>query len=162
MTWDEYFLKIAETVALRSKDPSTKVGSVIVDKHHRPVSFGYNGLPQGADESKLTLSERPMKYYEVIHSEMNAILFSKSDLTGCTLYVQYAPCVDCLKHVLQAGITRIVYQKLRVESYKKQPKSMENNTTDDAIIALLSSMPHVETLNITNGRTYLEDLRAED
>ena len=162
MDWDEYFLKIAETVALRSKDPSTKVGTVIVDERKRPVSFGYNGLIQGADETKLTLTERPMKYHFSMHSEINAIIFAHRDLTGCTCYSVYAPCVDCLKHVLQAGITRIVYQKLRVESYKKQPKSMENNTTDDAIIALLSSMPHVETLNITNGRTYLEDLRAED
>lgn len=90
MDWDEYFLNIAKTVAERSKDPSTKVGAVIIDKHRRPVSFGYNGLIQGADESKLTLSERPLKYYEVIHSEMNAILFAKTDLTGCTLYVEYA------------------------------------------------------------------------
>ena len=160
MDWDEYFLNIAKTVAERSKDPSTKVGAAIIDKHRRPVSFGYTGLIQGADESKLTLSERPLKYYEVIHSEMNAILFAKTDLTGCTLYVEYAPCVDCLKHVLQAGITRIVYRQLRVESHKsKNAKSMETNTTDDAVIALLESMPHVETLNYTNGLSYQEDLR---
>lgn len=47
MDWDEYFLNIAKTVAERSKDPSTKVGAVIIDKHRRPVSFGYNGLIQG-------------------------------------------------------------------------------------------------------------------
>ena len=162
MDWDEYFLDIAQTVAKRSKDPSTKVGAVIVDKHRRPVSFGYNGLIQGADESKLTLSERPLKYYEVIHSEMNAILFAKTDLTGCTLYVEYAPCVDCLKHVLQAGITRIVYRQLRVESHKnKNAKSMETATTDDAVIALLESMPHVEAINYTTGKTYLEELTGK-
>ena len=49
MDWDEYFLNIAKTVAERSKGPSTKVGAVIIDKHRRPVSFGYNGLIQGAD-----------------------------------------------------------------------------------------------------------------
>jgi dCMP deaminase len=41
---DEYFINIAEEVATRSKDPSTQVGAVIVDKNHRPVSFGYNGF----------------------------------------------------------------------------------------------------------------------
>ena len=60
--WDEYFLKIAETVALKSKDPSSKMGCVIVDNHKRVVSVGYNGMIQGADESKMTLNERPMKY----------------------------------------------------------------------------------------------------
>ncbi len=42
--WDEYFINIADEVATRSKDPSTQVGAVIVDKKHRPVSFGYNGF----------------------------------------------------------------------------------------------------------------------
>ena len=158
--WDEYFMKIAETVALKSKDPSSKMGCCVVDQNKRVISLGYNGMIQGADESKMTLSERPMKYYFAIHSEMNAILFAKTDLTGCTLYVEYAPCVDCLKHVLQAGITRIVYRQLRVESHKnKNAKSMETNTTDDAVIALLESMPQVETLNYTNGLSYQEDLR---
>jgi dCMP deaminase len=39
---DNYFINIAEEVSTRSKDPSTQVGAVIVDKNHRPISFGYN------------------------------------------------------------------------------------------------------------------------
>ena len=58
--WDEYFMKIAEAVAIKSKDPSSKMGCVIVDQNKRVVSLGYNGLLQGADETKMTLSERPM------------------------------------------------------------------------------------------------------
>lgn len=42
MQRDEYFINIAREVAKKSKDPSTKVGCVIVDENHRPVSFGYN------------------------------------------------------------------------------------------------------------------------
>ena len=53
MGWDEYFMNIADEVAKRSKDPSSKNGCVIVDAKHRPVSFGYNGMLQGADESKI-------------------------------------------------------------------------------------------------------------
>lgn len=161
MEWDEYFLKIAETVALRSKDPSTKVGTVITTKNHRPISFGYNGLIQHADESKLTLSERPMKYYFSIHSEMNAMIFSHCDLKDCTVYSSVAPCVDCLRHLLQAGVTRIVYRQLHVNSHAKKAKaSMQNAETDTAIIALLEAMPHVETLNYTNGKNYIEDLKT--
>ena len=157
--WDEYFMKIARTVAEKSKDPSSKNGCVIVDSKKRVVSLGYNGLIQSADESKMTLTERPMKYYFAIHSEMNALIFAHQDLAGCTLYNQMATCENCLKYCLQAGITRFVYKELRVNSHKSgSAKSMTNIDTDEAIIRLLASMPNVETLNLSNGKTYTQDI----
>lgn len=157
--WDEYFMKIAETVAMKSKDPSSQMGCVIVDPKKRVISVGYNGLIQGADESKMTLSERPMKYHFVIHAEMNALLYAKRDLTDCTLYNKVATCDNCLKHCLQAGVKRFVYKELRVHSYTTDPsKSMTNIETDEAIVRLLTSMPAVKTLNLTNGKTYVEDI----
>ena len=157
--WDEYFMKIAETAAMKSKDPSSKMGCVIVDANKRVVSLGYNGMLQGADESKMTLSERPMKYYFSIHSEMNALIFAHQDLTGCTIYNRVATCDNCLKYCLQAGIKRFVYKELRVHSHSTDPtRSMTNIDTDEAVIRLLSSMPDVETLNLANGKTYIEDI----
>lgn len=157
--WDDYFLNIAETVSLKSKDPSSKMGCVIVDQNKRVVSVGFNGLVRGADESKLTLSERPMKYHFVIHSEMNAIIYARQNLEGCTVYNRVATCDNCLKHCLQAGIKRFVYRELRVHSHSTDPsKSMTNVETDEAVIRLLASTPEVETLNLTNGKTYIEDI----
>jgi deoxycytidylate deaminase len=157
--WDEYFMKIAEATAEKSKDPSSKMGCVIVNKNKRVVSLGYNGMVQGADESKMTLSERPMKYYFAIHSEMNALIFARRDVTGCTLYNRVATCENCLKYCLQAGIKRFVYRELRVHSHSTDRNhSMTNVETDEAVIRLLSSMPDVETLNLTNGKTYIEDI----
>ena len=135
------------------------MGCVIVDQNKRVVSLGYNGLIQGADESKMTMSERPMKYYFAIHSEMNAVLFARQPLYGCTLYNRVATCENCLKYCLQAGIKRFVYKELRVHSFSTDPKnSMTNIETDEAIVRLLSAMPEVKTLNITNGKTYIEDI----
>lgn len=152
-------MNIAEAVAAKSKDPSSKMGCVIVDKNKRVVSLGYNGLVQGADESKMTLSERPMKYYFAIHSEMNALIFAHQDLTGCTIYNRVATCENCLKYCLQAGIKRFVYRELRVHSHSTDPKkSMTNIDTDEAVVRLLVSMPEVNTLNLTNGKTYVEDI----
>ena len=157
--WDEYFMKIARTVAEKSKDPSSKMGCVIVDKNKRVVSLGYNGMIQGADESKMTLTERPMKYYFAIHSEMNAVLFAHQDLSGCTIYNRVATCENCLKYCLQAGISRFVYEELRVHSHSADPKkSMTNVDTDEAVIRMLTAMPHVETLNLSNGKSYVEDI----
>ncbi|MBR0479661.1 hypothetical protein IJJ49_00080, partial [Candidatus Saccharibacteria bacterium] len=157
--WDKYFMKIAEAVAEKSKDPSSKMGCVVVDKNKRVVSLGYNGMIQGANEEKMTLSERPMKYYFAIHSEMNAVLFAHQDLSGCTIYNRVATCENCLKYCLQAGIKRFVYNELRVKSYSTDPKrSMTNIETDEAIVRMLASMPEVETLNLSNGKTYIEDI----
>lgn len=157
--WDEYFMGIAEAVSAKSKDPSSKMGCVIVDKNNRVVSTGYNGLVQGSDESKMTLSERPMKYYFVIHSEMNALIFAHQDLSGCTIYNRVATCENCLKYCLQAGIKRFVYKELRVSSHTVDPKnSMTNIDTDEAVIRLLASAPEIETLNLSNGKTYTEDI----
>ena len=157
--WDEYFMRIAEAAATKSKDPSSKMGCVIVDQDKRVVSLGYNGMVQASDESKMTLSERPMKYYFAIHSEMNALIFAKRDLIGCTVYNRVATCENCLKYCLQAGIKRFVYKELRVHSHASDPKkSMTNVETDEAVIRLLMSMPEVETLNITNGKSYIDDI----
>ena len=46
--WDVRFLKLAHEVASWSKDPSTKVGCVLV-KGKKVVSLGYNGLPMGVE-----------------------------------------------------------------------------------------------------------------
>ena len=157
--WDHYFMNIAKEVAKKSKDPSSQNGCIIVDPEHRPVSFGYNGLIQGADETKMTLSDRPMKYYFSVHSEMNALIFAKRDVRGCTIYNTIATCDNCLKHCLQAGIKRFVYEKLRVNSFSTAHQaSMTNFETDTAIVRMLSAMPEISTLNLTNGKTYIEDI----
>lgn len=158
MTWDEYFISIAKTVASKSKDPSTKIGAVIVDENHRPVSFGYNGLPQGVEEKYLTLTERPAKYYYVIHAEMNAILFAKRDLTNCTLYCEYAPCESCLKHIIQSGIKKVVYEKLFVNSYNSgNTCSMTNNTSLDVTRALLRASK-LNVINYITGKQMFQEL----
>ena len=79
MRQEDYFMGIARAVAMKSKDPKTKVGAVIVDADNRIVSTGYNGMPYKCDESKLSW-ERPHKYHYVIHAEMNAVLNARRDL----------------------------------------------------------------------------------
>ena len=80
-----------------------------MDKKNRQISSGYNGWIQGCDESLMT-NLRPMKYFLVIHAELNAILFTTKELDGATLYCTHAPCENCLKHIAQTGIKRIVYK----------------------------------------------------
>jgi len=134
--WDIYFIQIAQVVASKSKDPSTKVGCVIVDSEHRPVSFGYNGFVSKCDESYMTY-DRPMKYKLIIHAEMNAILFAdRNALRGATIYCTHQPCETCLKHILQCGIKRIVYDD-------PGPFVARGSNEDrDVAERLLNSMPY--------------------
>lgn len=114
ISWEEYFMGIALLSAKRSKDPSTKVGACIVDNDHKVVSIGYNGMPRGIDESKLSWNrgeDLDSKYLYVCHAEFNAILNTRdgSALKGCTLYVTLFPCNECAKAIIQSGIKEVVY-----------------------------------------------------
>lgn len=113
ISWNEYFMKLAETAAKRSKDPKSKVGACIMDpKDHRVVSLGYNGFPYGCsdDEFPWTKEGDDTKYLYVVHAELNAILSARRDLTGCTLFVTYSPCNECMKAIIQSGIKTVVYR----------------------------------------------------
>lgn len=114
ITWDEYFMGMALLSAQRSKDPNTKVGACIVDQEHKVVSNGYNGMPTGIDEEKLSWNRGEgldSKYLYVCHAEFNAILNTRDGaaLKGCTLYVTLFPCNECTKAIIQTGIKEVVY-----------------------------------------------------
>lgn len=106
--WDKKFLDMAEMVSLWSKDPSTKVGAVIVDKNNRLVSVGYNGFPRGIPDDE-RLKQRDKKYDIIVHAEMNAILFANVPIQGFTLYTYpFEPCSRCAGVIIQTGISRVV------------------------------------------------------
>lgn len=107
--WDLRFLKLVQEISTWSKDPSTKVGCVIVNAERRPVSFGYNGFPRGIPDQIEILNDREQKYKRVLHAEQNAILFaSTKDLTGCTVYITHCPCSQCVASLIQLNIARVV------------------------------------------------------
>jgi len=114
--WDTYFCDIAEVVRQKSKDPSSKIGAVLV-RDNVVVSTGFNGFPRGIEEiADQTRWERPAKYQYVSHAEANAILNAGRNgiqTTGTTLYLvgfgpPTVPCVECTKTVIQAGVVRVV------------------------------------------------------
>jgi len=114
ISWEVYFMGIAHLSAMRSKDPSTQVGAVIVDDHHKVVSIGYNGFPKGCSDDDFPWEREgdslASKYVYVVHAELNAILNSPRSVSGCTLYVSLFPCHECAKAIIQSGIQSIVYE----------------------------------------------------
>ena len=114
LSWDEYFMGLAHLSAMRSKDPSTQVGAVIVDQEHKVVGIGYNGRPIGCSDDEFPWNREgepgENKYFYTTHSELNAILnYRGGSLEGATIYVTLFPCNECAKAIIQSGIKRIVY-----------------------------------------------------
>jgi dCMP deaminase len=111
MTWDEYFISMCYLVAMKSKDPSTKVGAVIVDAGNEVVSTGFNSLPRGANDNVPERFCRPLKQSFMSHAEANAIALAarKGHPTkDCSIYVTWFPCIECSRLIIQSGIKEVI------------------------------------------------------
>lgn len=110
--WDRRFMEMAEVISGWSKDPSSKIGAVVVNAERRILATGYNGFPRGIEDSDERLNNRDEKYPRIIHAEMNALmnaLYNGVTVKDATLYVYGLPvCPACTKCVIQAGIKRVV------------------------------------------------------
>lgn len=109
MKWDSRFIELAKMISTWSKDPSTQVGAVIVDRRNRVISTGYNGFPRGVHDAPDLLNNREEKYARVVHGEINALLFATQPVDGCTLYLwPFLSCSHCTAIIINAGIKRVV------------------------------------------------------
>ena len=136
MEWNDLFLAMAFVLAQKSKDESTKCGAIIVDKHNRIVSGGYNGFVRGGIDEDLPRT-RPQKYLFTIHAEENSIIFANRDLEGAKCIVTNKTCHSCLIKLIQKGITEITYPKIN------QAKMIDKEQ-EDAIELTLSQHPEIK------------------
>lgn len=129
---DKTLMLMAKLMADRATCSRAQVGAIIV-KETRPVSSGYNGTAAGLPHCDHSCScaihppadpahhwsdcrsKQPCKLS--VHAEANAIAFAAKhgvSTEGATLYTTMAPCLECAKLILNAGITRVV----AAESYR--------------------------------------------
>ena len=120
-TWDQYFMGIAEQVAVRSPDPRKKVGAVIVDDLNRIISTGYNALPSKFPESSVDWEDRDFIHSIIIHAECNALLYCLSRFKNSKLYCTLSPCPECIKLIKSCCISKIFFKEKyrRFEESKK-------------------------------------------
>ena len=137
--WDNHFLQLAFDNARISKDPSTRVGAVIVGPDREIRSTGFNGFPRGIADTPERLNDRDLKLRLVVHAEMNAILNAARvgiPLKGCTLYLAATddtgsvwggcPCTRCTVEIIQAGIAGMV---------SRPPKAVPSRWHEDIAFA---------------------------
>ena len=111
---DKTYMRMAEQLSLLSYAQRKKVGALIV-KGTQIISEGYNGTPSGFDNQCERVNHLDEMYTtkEVLHAESNAITKlarSTNSSDKSTLYVTLAPCFECSKLIIQAGISRVVYK----------------------------------------------------
>lgn len=113
ISWDDYFMAVAQLSAQRSKDPSTQVGACIVNENNIILGTGYNGFPRGIPDDELSwLKEgewiNTKKPY-VVHAEANAITNASGSIENTRIYVSLAPCNDCAKLIIQSRIKEVIF-----------------------------------------------------
>lgn len=118
--WDEYFMQVAEVVSRRSTCLRRSIGAVIV-RDKRILTTGYNGAPSGLAHctdigclrEKLGVpSGERTEICRGLHAEQNAIIQAAKygiSVEGSTIYSTTEPCSLCAKMLINAGITRVVY-----------------------------------------------------
>ena len=105
---DYLYMRMARTWSENSYCVRRKVGAILV-KDQMIISDGYNGTPSGFEN---VCEENNVSKPYVLHAEANAITKvakSANNCDGATLYITAAPCIECSKLIIQAGIKRVVY-----------------------------------------------------
>lgn len=121
LSWDEYFMKIADLVSQRSTCLRRQVGCVVV-RDKRILATGYNGAPSGLkhcedvgclrNKLKIPSGER-QELCRALHAEQNAIIQAAQmgvSLKDSVLYCTHQPCVLCAKMLINAGINKIIFK----------------------------------------------------
>lgn len=122
--WDYRYGEMARLIASWSKDPSTKVGAVIVRPNKSIASMGFNGFPPNVEDKEEWLNDRDEKLKRMIHAEHNALNYCEHDnITTSTIYVYpLHPCEHCAQRIINRGITKVVtVTNLEKHNYMSQP-----------------------------------------
>lgn len=125
--WDRIWMADALAVALKSKDPSTRVGAVLTTFDNDKITEGWNGFPRGIADTDERLADRDMKLQLVVHGEMNAVFNAVRmgvSLRNTRLYMVATdksgalwggpPCTRCVVECIQAGIVEYVSYPLKL------------------------------------------------
>jgi dCMP deaminase len=106
--WLLRYVELARHVAQWSKDPSTKVGAVVVGRDRRQIAVGYNGFPPGIADTEERLNDRATKYRFTQHAERAVLDNARFDCVGGILASSLHPCVECAKSIVAKRIYLVV------------------------------------------------------
>ena len=123
LTKDEYGILLAVSASLRSEDPKTQVGAVIVNEDYEVLSSGCNGLAKGLtlhDVSPDPIQDS-VRLDHMIHAEQNAFRLVHKREKPAIIYTTISPCIPCCQTIASYGIKKVVYKEQyhRCDKFKK-------------------------------------------
>ena len=99
-------MELARQISSWSKDPSKKIGAVVIGENGQVLAQGYNGFPRGVKDTEERYNNRETKYNYIVHAEMNAIYnasWNGVSLKDATIYIYGLPCChECAKGIIQS------------------------------------------------------------
>ncbi len=120
LSWEQYALNIASTVAERSEDIYQKVGACALNDRNMVIAVGYNGLAPGKDVSYEFLRNRNHRRPYMIHAEVNCLSLVKRgevEMLASTLL----PCSACATMIAAYGVKKVIYNEI----YKRDKSALE-------------------------------------
>ena len=127
VTWNEYFMAIAEQVASRSTCDRKHIGAVIV-RDKTILSTGYNGSLRGSphcDEAGHDIENGHC--VRTVHAEANAVAQAAKNgvaIDESEIYVTASPCLSCFKLIANSGIRTVFYKEfyrdVRITDYARE------------------------------------------
>lgn len=155
-------MEICSVVSKRSKDQNTQIGCVIVDPESRSIlTTGYNSFIRGINDYVLERQERPLKYKYFEHAERNAIYNAARN--GVRLHKSHAyinawtPCSDCMRALLQSGISTIYTQvnSSNIADIKLFSEILPDRYLEDAFHSVTQCIEHGSEICEINTRRCL-------
>ena len=115
---DLLYLKEAYKLAMKSHDPSTQNGAIIVNTNKwfsmspiNVVAYDWNHFPWGVIASPERLNNREAKYPRIEHAERNVIYMAAKNghkTEGKIMYVPWYACAECGRAIISAGISEVI------------------------------------------------------
>lgn len=155
-------IKFADKIAIKSKDPSTKVGAVFRHKKDtHPISFGYNGMPRGLDDKHIERNERPEKYQWYEHAERNGIYnVARPILENRIAFLSHFPNMESARAIVSCGIKKVLTHNRIVEdkNYERVTQLFDETGVE---LVLLDLDHHPDTFEkfAQDERNYFKDIK---
>ena len=144
--WLARYAKLARFIADEwSKDPTTKVGAVLVGINRRHIALGYNGFPPGVGDTWDRLVDRGIKHRLTQHAERNVLDNAWFDTRGSLLVTTMFPCSECVKSMVSRGVLMV---------YTPRPVTWEPWKSDADLSTMLMKEAgiHVKYHDVETGR----------
>lgn len=158
MKMNKRFIDSARLCATWSKDPSTKVGAVLV-RGKAALASGHNCFPKGHDTKPEHYTNREYKLKHIVHAEINVVQQAMKycrtgSILGSSMYTNFPVCPDCMEVLGVHGVLRVFQPRLEdTEGFANRSPEWIKEWSDRLIeSADIANALHIDVVEYTYGQ----------